>query len=45
MSLSVEFLAGADAELQEIFNRFQDYRDGFAVEFLTVVDAYLARLP
>jgi hypothetical protein len=45
MSLSVEFLSGADAELQEIFNRFQDYRDGFGVEFLTVVDAYLARLP
>jgi hypothetical protein len=38
-------LSGADAELQEIFNRFEDYRDGFGVEFLTVVDAYLARLP
>jgi hypothetical protein len=45
MSLPVEFLSGADAELQEIFNRFEDYRDGFGVEFLTVVDAYLARLP
>ena len=39
MSLRVEFLAGADAELQEVFNRFEDYRDGFGVEFLTVVDA------
>ena len=44
MSLRVEFLAGADAELQEVFNRFEDYRDGFGVEFLTVVDAYLARI-
>ena len=44
MSLRVEFLSGADAELQEVFNRFEDYRDGFGVEFLTVVDAYLARI-
>ena len=44
MSLRVEFLAGADADLQEVFNRFEDYRDGFGVEFLTVVDAYLARI-
>ena len=44
MSLRVEFLSGADADLQEIFNRFEDYRDGFGVEFMTVVDAYLARL-
>ena len=26
MSLRVEFLAGADADLQEVFNRFEDYR-------------------
>lgn len=44
MSLRVEFLAGADAELQEVFNRFEDYREGFGVEFLTVVEAYLARI-
>ena len=44
MSLRVEFLSGADAELQEVFNRFEDYLDGFGVEFLTVVDAYLARI-
>jgi len=44
MSLRVEFLSGADAELQEVFNRFEDYRDGFGVEFLTVVEAYLARI-
>jgi toxin ParE1/3/4 len=44
MSLAVEFLSGADADLQEIFNRFEDYRDGFGVEFMAVVEAYLARL-
>ena len=44
MSLRVEFLSGADAELQEVFNRFEDYRDGFGVEFMTVVEAYLARI-
>ena len=44
MSLPTGFLAGADAELLEIFNRFEDVREGFGVEFLTVVDAYLARL-
>jgi toxin ParE1/3/4 len=30
--------------LQEIFNRFEDYREGFGEEFMTVVDAYLARI-
>ena len=30
--------------MQEVFNRFEDYRDGFGVEFMTVVDAYLARI-
>lgn len=44
MSLRVEFLSGADADLQGIFNRFEDYRDGFGVEFMTVVDAYLAHI-
>ena len=44
MSLPTEFLAGADRELQEIFNRFEDFREGFGIEFLTVVDAYLARV-
>ncbi len=39
MSLRVEFLSGADADLQEIFNRFEDYRQGFGAEFITVVDA------
>jgi hypothetical protein len=44
MSRRVEFLAGADADLQELFNRFEDYRNGFGVEFMTVVEAYLARI-
>jgi hypothetical protein len=44
MSVRVEFLSGADADLQEIFNRFDDYREGFGTEFITVVDAYLARI-
>jgi len=39
MSLPVEFLSGADAELQQIFNRFEDYHEGFGVEFMTAVDA------
>jgi plasmid stabilization system protein ParE len=44
MSRPVELLRGADADLQEIFNLFEDYREGFGVEFMTAVDAYLARL-
>ena len=35
---------GADADLQEIFNRFEDYRPGFGAKFMTVLDAYLARI-
>lgn len=44
MSLPVELLSGADADLQNIFNRFEDYRDGFGAEFVVVVDAYLTRI-
>jgi len=44
MSLPVEFLSGADADLQEIFNQFEDYREGFGTEFLLAVDAYLERI-
>jgi len=36
MSLRVELLLGADADLQEVFNRFEDFRDGFGIEFMTV---------
>jgi len=42
--LPVEFLSGADADLQAIFNRFEEYREGFGVEFLTIVDVYLTRI-
>lgn len=44
MSLPIEFLSGADAELQGAFNQFEDYREGFGVEFLTAVEAYLSRI-
>ena len=44
MSLPVDLLSGADAELQQIFNRLEDYREGLGVEFMTAVDAYLARI-
>ena len=44
MSLRVELLAGADADLQTIFNRFEGYGDGCGVELLTAVDAYLERI-
>ncbi len=44
MSLPVEFLSGADADLQGVFNRFEEYREGFGVEFMTAVDAHLARI-
>ncbi len=30
MSLPVEFLSGADADLQGIFNRFEEYQNGAA---------------
>ena len=44
MSLRVEFLSGADADLQRAFDLFEDYREGFGCEFMEAVDAYLARL-
>ena len=44
MSLPVELLSGADADLQQIFNQFEEYREGFGVEFMTAVDAHLARI-
>lgn len=44
MSLPVVFLAGADADLQAAFNRFEDYQEGLGAEFLTAVDAHLARI-
>ena len=44
MILRVEFLSGADVELQAAFNHFENYRNGFGLEFLTVVEACLARI-
>ena len=44
MKLAVEFVSGADGDLQSIFNRFEDHREGLGVEFMTVVEAYLSRL-
>ena len=43
MNLPVVFLSGADADLQAAFNRFEDYREGFGVEFMHAVEAHLAR--
>ena len=44
MKLPVVFLSGADADLRAAFNQFEDYREGFGVEFLTAVDAHLTRV-
>jgi hypothetical protein len=44
MSVQIEFLSGADSDLQDIFNQFEEYRDGFGVEFMAVVEAYLLRI-
>jgi len=44
MSLRVDLLAGADADLQETFNRFEDYRETLGVEFMASVEAYLTRI-
>ena len=40
MSLPVEFLSGADADLQKIFDRFEDYREGFGAEFMTALKPF-----
>ena len=44
MTLPVAFLSGADADLQTVFNQFEDYREGFGVEFMAAVEAHLTRL-
>lgn len=44
MSLRVEFLSGADSDLQDVFNIYEDYQEGFGVEFLAGVEAYLVRI-
>ncbi len=43
MSLPVEFLAGANAELQEAFNHFENLRDHLGTEFMVAVDASITR--
>jgi hypothetical protein len=44
MNLPVEFLSGADADLQAAFNRFEDYRESFGAEFMTSVDVHLTHI-
>jgi plasmid stabilization system protein ParE len=44
VSLEVVFLAGADSDLQQIFNHFEDYKEGFGAEFLILVEGYLTRI-
>jgi hypothetical protein len=44
VSLEVQFLSGADADFQAIFNKLEDRREGYGVEFALAVDAYLTRL-
>ncbi len=44
MNLPVVFLSGADADLQAAFNQFEEYREGFRIEFLTAVEAHLTRV-
>jgi toxin ParE1/3/4 len=42
--LSVDYLRGADTDLQDQFNKFEDYREGFGVEFILAIEAYLTRI-
>jgi hypothetical protein len=44
VSVPTVLLSGADADLQEAFNRLEDFREGLGVEFMLMVDACLARL-
>jgi hypothetical protein len=44
MSRPVELLAGADSDLQEIFDRYEESREGRGEEFLFTFEAYLARI-
>lgn len=44
MSLRVDFLAGADADMQEVFNRLEDDQEGRGTAFLARVDAYVTRI-
>ena len=44
MNRPVVFLSGADEDLQGIFNRFEEYREGLGVEFMLAVDAHMANV-
>jgi toxin ParE1/3/4 len=44
VSLPIDFLTGADADLRQVFNKFEDYRYGLGVEFMMALEAYLARI-
>src|SRR5213595_1917036 len=44
MSLAVALLAGADSDLQTVFNKLEDYREGLGTEFMIATDAYLTRI-
>lgn len=42
--LKVEIVSGAEADLQHIFNRLEDYREGSGVNFIVTINANLERL-
>jgi hypothetical protein len=44
VKLPVEFLAGADSDLQLIYEHFEDYRGGSGNLFIATVDAYLTHI-
>ena len=44
MSLSIEWLAGATADLQTAFNKFEDQREESGTKFLVLIEQYLGRI-
>ena len=44
MSLPIEWLAGADADLQAAFDRFEDQREESGTKFLALIERYLERI-
>ena len=44
MSRPVEWLSGADADLQTAFAKFEDQREGAGAEFFLMIDDYLDRI-
>ncbi len=43
MSLTIEWLSGAAADLQVAFGRFEDQREESGTRFLALIEPYLAR--